>query len=496
VRVRIIDKAAEPGTTSRALVVHARTLELYRQLGIAERVVRAGLEFTAVNLWVAGERAAHIALGDMGRGSSAFPYMVIYPQDEHERMLIGELESLGVVVERNVELLTVRDGTAYAEAQLRDAAGNRREVRARYVAGADGAHSAARGALDVGFPGGTYDRMFYVADVEATGPVMNRELHIALDTADFVGVFPMAGDQRARLIGSVRASARRQDRPIGWDDVSEHAIARMKIDVRTVNWFSTYHVHHRVASRFRQGRIFLLGDAAHIHSPVGGQGMNTGIGDAVNLAWKLGNVIRDSAPESLLDSYEPERIAFARRLVATTDRAFTIVTRDGPIARLIRLHVLPAVAPVLARSAALRRYMFRALSQTAIEYRSSALSVGRAGEVRAGDRLPWVERATLDGGDNYASLGSRAWQIHIYGSIADGIEAVAATRGIGVTRFPWQAAMRRAGLRQNAMYLVRPDGHIGFVDADSSADALSCYVDGRLRGFTRRAGSGYLRSTL
>ena len=123
----------------------------------------------------------------------------------------------------------------------------------------------------------------------------------------------------------------------------------MHIEVERVNWFSTYHVHHRVADHFRKGRAFLLGDAAHIHSPVGGQGMNTGIGDAVNLAWKLAAVVHGRADASLLDSYEPERIAFARRLVATTDRAFTGVTSSGPIARRVRLKIVPLLMPLLVQ---------------------------------------------------------------------------------------------------------------------------------------------------
>ena len=139
--------------------------------------------------------------------------------------------------------------------------------------------------------------------------------------------------------------AEHQHDDLSWNDVSQRVIEWMRIDVERVNWFSTYRVHHRVADHFRKGRAFLLGDAAHIHSPVGGQGMNTGIGDAVNLAWKLAAVLHGRADASLLDSYEPERIAFARRLVATTDRAFTGVTSAGAIARLVRLHIVPLVAP-------------------------------------------------------------------------------------------------------------------------------------------------------
>src|SRR5205823_14209953 len=168
---------------------------------------------------------------------------------------------------------------------------------------------------------------------------------------------------------------------LSWNDVSTRVIQWLGVEVQRVNWFSTYRVHHRVAGRFREGRAFLLGDAAHIHSPVGGQGMNTGIGDAVNLAWKLAAVVKGRADASILDSYEPERIAFARRLVATTDRAFTGVTSEGTLARRIRLNIVPLLIPLLFHFQALRRFLFRTVSQTAVSYRGSSLSEGRAGAV-------------------------------------------------------------------------------------------------------------------
>ena len=195
-----------------------------------------------------------------------------------------------------------------------------------YIAGCDGARSYVREALQIGFPGGAYTHLFYIADVQASGPTMNGELHLALDTSDFLFAFPLKGEGRARLVGTVGEQAEHQHDDLSWDDVSKRVIERMRIEVERVNWFSTYRVYHRVADHFSKGRAFLLGDAAHIHSPVGGQGMNTGIGDAVNLAWKLAAVLQGHADASILDSYEPERIAFARRLVATTDRAFTGVT--------------------------------------------------------------------------------------------------------------------------------------------------------------------------
>ena len=220
--------------------------------------------------------------------------------------------------------------------------------------------------------------------------------------------------------------------------MSKRVIEWMSIDVERVNWFSTYRVHHRVADHFRKGCAFLLGDAAHIHSPVGGQGMNTGIGDAVNLAWKLAAVLDGRAPASLLDSYEPERIAFARRLVATTDQAFTGVTSDGAIARRVRLNLVPLLMPPLFSLAMVRRFMFRTVSQTSVNYRGSSLSEGRAGKVEGGDRLPWV-KADPSGGtkDNFAPLRSLDWQVHVYGDVRAELEAVCEERKLPLHVFPW-----------------------------------------------------------
>src|SRR5207237_2764850 len=159
----------------------------------------------------------------------------------------------------------------------------------------------------------TYQQVFYVADVDATGPALDGELHVDLDEADFLAVFPRKGAGRARLIGTVRDERAAHSEGLKFEDVSDRAIRHMKVLVLTVNWFSTYHVHHRVTEHFRKGRIFLLGDAAHIHSPAGGQGMNTGIGDAINLAWKLAAVLSGQASDALLDTYETERRAFARK---------------------------------------------------------------------------------------------------------------------------------------------------------------------------------------
>jgi 2-polyprenyl-6-methoxyphenol hydroxylase-like FAD-dependent oxidoreductase len=480
VRVRIIDKTAEPGTTSRAVAVQARTLELYRQVDLASAVVADGVQVAGANLWVGGAKAVRLPLGRMGEGLSPFPYVLTYPQDAHERLLIERLDALGVKVERRTELVRFDQHPDKVRAILQRPDGAEEICEAAYLAGCDGAHSTVREVLATGFPGGTYSGLFYVADVDAAGPAADGEIHVDLEEADFLAVFPLKGTGRLRLIGPVRWELDREPRELTFDDVSPRAVGNLKLTIARVNWFSTYRVHHRVAARFRQGRAFLLGDAAHVHSPVGGQGMNTGIGDAVNLAWKLAAVLNGDAGDSLLATYERERIGFARRLVATTDRVFTLVTKQGVLARLVRTRLAPLIAPLLFQLAPWRRFLFHTVSQIGVHYRHSPLSVGAAGAVRGGDRLPWVE--TEPGKDNFAPLTSLTWQVHVYGKQRGGLAEVCAELQLPLHLFAWQPRMRRAGLRRAALYLVRPDGYVALADPDADPQRLRDYFRGRGQG--------------
>jgi 2-polyprenyl-6-methoxyphenol hydroxylase-like FAD-dependent oxidoreductase len=479
VRVRLIDKTAEPGTTSRAVAVQARTLEFYRQVGLSAAVVEGGVQVAAADLWAGGARVARVPLRRMGEGLSPFPFALTFPQDAHERLLIDRLAALGVNVERRTELVRFDQHPDRVRALLRGPDSAEGVCEAAYLAGCDGARSTVREALATGFPGGTYSGLFYVADVDAAGPAADGDIHVDLEEADFLAVFPLKGPGRLRLIGPVSWATKSGHREPTFDDVGERAIRNLKLTVARVNWFSTYRVHHRVATRFRQGRAFLLGDAAHVHSPVGGQGMNTGIGDAVNLAWKLAAVLKGGASDGLLATYEPERIGFARRLVATTDRVFTFVTRQGTIARVVRTRLVPLIVPLLFRPAALRRFFFRTVSQIGVNYRRSPLSEGTAGAVRGGDRLPWVELAGGDGqaADNFATLESLRWQAHCYGEAPSSVRAACATKGLALHAFPWRAPMRRAGLRRNAVYLIRPDGYVGLADPAGDASAIERYLE-------------------
>ncbi|HEX6463363.1 MAG TPA: FAD-dependent monooxygenase, partial [Vicinamibacterales bacterium] len=447
--------------------------EFYAQIGLADTVVARGRQVPAFNLWVGGRRKARAVLDEIGAGLSPFPFALVFPQDEHEQLLVERLRELGVDVMRQTTMTGFEEIDGGIRAALVTADGRKATRTARFVAGCDGAHSVVREVLGIAFPGGTYEHIFYVADVDGSGPSVDGEIHVDFDRADFVAIFPLKRDGRVRLVGTVKPDAERRN-DVAWEDVSRTAIDHLQVRVARVNWFSTYRVHHRVANAFQRGRAFLVGDAAHIHSPVGGQGMNTGIGDAVNLWWKLAAVIRGRAASTLLDTYEPERIAFARRLVATTDEGFTGVTSSGVLARLFRMDVVPAVIPALFRLSPARRFMFRTVSQIGIQYRQSALSEGRAGRVLGGDRLPWVP-ATDGGRDNFAPLASVDWQLHVYGEAPAGIEALCASRRLPAHVFRWSQAAANAGLQPDGLYLVRPDGYVGL--ATGRPEAVAAYLD-------------------
>jgi FAD binding domain len=331
---------------------------------------------------------------------------------------------------------------------------------ASYLAGCDGPRSTVREVLGIGFPGGTYNDIFYVADVEGSGPAVNGEMHGDLTRKDFLIVFPLKETGRVRLVGTVVERPPEEHAQLTFEDIRDRVTGHLKLTIDRANWFSTYHVHHRVAEKFREGRAFLLGDAAHVHSPVGGQGMNTGIGDAVNLAWKLSDVLQGS-DSSLLDSFEPERIAFARRLVATTDRAFAAVTSRGPIAWRLRTRLVPLIAPLLFRVPALRRLMFRTVSQIGVNYRGGPLSEGQVGDVHGGDRLPWAGSE-----DNFAPLSSLAWQVHVYGEPEPSLVQACAKLGLSLHHFDWKPEMGRAGNTEGASYLIRPDGYVAMADSE------------------------------
>lgn len=409
----IIDKNADHTTQSRALVVQARSLEIFEQMGIAQEALDRGERAKAVRLIVEGKQTFRLPIAAIGEGLTAYPYLLMLEQSNTEAILTSLLERLGHSVERTSELVALADMGGAITATVRRGDGSEEVIQASWLIGADGAHSVVRRAIGIPFAGKTYEQSLFVLDCEVRPQLPHDEMSIVFSEGSFTGFFPLTNG-RSRVLGTVPPGLEGHD-TITFGDVATDFAQRVKLPVRLENpaWTSLYHSHHRVVSTFRKGRCFLAGDAAHIHSPVGAQGMNTGLQDAYNLAWKLALVVRGRAKPTVLDTYHAERIEIATRLVQTTDRAFNYVNSPHPLLRAVRLRLLPILAPRLApvalRQRVLRELVFRTISQIGVHYRASILSREARGTKfprtapRPGDRAPYIPPGGDFSGSKYRS---------------------------------------------------------------------------------------------
>lgn len=496
VSFRIVDQAAGPAPNSRALVVHSRILELYRQLGLADELLAVGYKLPATNIWVNGQRRAHLALQDFGRELTPYPFMLTLPQDEHERLLEKRLNSLGVLVERRTTLQKFEDhGSSVTATLAREEDGSEIIHEAAYIVGCDGAHSKVRHGIGAKYEGDTYVPLFYIADIEADkqeSPLFNGEAHLTFVDDTFNLIVPYKDATNVRLIGTIipkgedgqNTDLSTTHPTVTLEDVLPDIQKASQVEIKKVNWFSPYRSHHRVAEIFRSGRAFIVGDAAHIHSPVGGQGMNTGIMDAINLAWKLTTVIKhpsmtEDARNQLLDTYQTERRAFAVSVVGATDHGFTALTSSGWLAHILRAWIIPYVAPIITKLGSARQEIFRRSSQLVCTYRGSPLNQAAHGKgaVQPGDRLPW---AKTDASDNFSTLPEICWQLHVYGDSRPDLAGWCDRQHVQLTVFEWDNLHGKVGLQKDAGYLLRPDQYIaGIFEGDGMEAQMDEYFSVR-----------------
>ena len=463
VAFRLIDEKQGPGEHSRAMVVQARTLEFYRQFGFADEVVEAGVKVQAAHVREGNENGSSGELvsfrfTDFGEHLTPFPFPLAYPQDDHERLLVSKVKEAGGCIEWETKLVSFTQDEQGVNAKLvRGDSNEELTAHASFICGCDGGHSVVREQLGIGFEGGTYPQLYYVADVKLEQG-FERDFVVNLGPKRFDLLLPVRSRGVQRLIGIVPKDLN-DKKDLTFEDLRSYVEPFISIKVSEVNWFSTYKVHHRVANNFQQARAFILGDAGHVHSPTGGQGMNTGIGDAVNLGWKLAQVVQGRADRRLLETYESERIKFARSLVRTTDEAFNVIIASGPLGSLGRRYVIPGSLAVASKIKAGQHAFFKAVSQTEIEYEDSEISDGSAGSLRGGDRLPWID----DGTDNFAPLKSLDWQVHVYGTADDELKSACSTLHLPCHAFAWTPAADKADFKKDSAFLVRPDGYIALV---------------------------------
>ena len=382
IQCRLIDKAPHRATESRAIAIHSRTVETFELMRLADAFIGAGQRIAGVNTYGESGRIAHTAFGML---DTRYPFVLGVPQDETERILEERLATLGVRIERNTELISLAQRDSGVSARLR--AGDRvEEVETDWLLGCDGAHSTVREQLGISFSGATYPELFVLADVKVACDLDHAEAQVWLHREGALAFFPLPQD-RWRLIIT--------NSPPDWHGEPGLAQCQALVDERgpgrvqlgDPRWTSVFRIHRREAARFRKDRVFLLGDAAHIHSPVGGQGMNMGIQDAFNLAWKLSLVLRNGGNPQLLDSYEAERKPVDEAVIRQTDRATRLVSLHGTAARFIRDHMMS----LLTQIPAVAEKLGEGLSGLAINYRHSPIIeehvAGKAGPA-AGDRAP------------------------------------------------------------------------------------------------------------
>jgi 2-polyprenyl-6-methoxyphenol hydroxylase-like FAD-dependent oxidoreductase len=484
VGVRVIDKLAEPTDQSRAIAVHARSLDMFDRMGIVEELLGTGIKAIAMQTYTGGRKLYRIPLGEV---DSAFPFTLNTAQTETERVLGEHLQSLGVTVERGVELVALSQDDEGAHLTLQRS-GSTERVSASWVIGADGARSAVRKLVGAKLTGSFVGERFLLGDVEAEHNLDLESMHTFFASDGPVIVLPMR-DGRMRFLAEVHDphDASIETHPT-LDDLQEIVDRRIGgIRLLRPHWLTSFEIHHARVPSYRWGRVFLAGDAAHIHSPAGGQGMNTGMQDVFNLAWKLAAVINGDAGDTLLDSYEAERVPVADSVIAFTNR----LTKAGTLSGVPR-RIRDVVLRILSRVPAVRRIMAETVEEVNVAYKDSPIAVGQPpkhAKVAAGQHVPHVDDEAVQK-QLHAACGSQTPD-HIVLTIADGQVAPAAGHGqvqvlvtsedtlvagySAVVADPKGVVAQRLGLKNGGRVATRPDGYIGAIAALDDTTTIADY---------------------
>jgi 2-polyprenyl-6-methoxyphenol hydroxylase-like FAD-dependent oxidoreductase len=523
IALRIVDKAAEATTLSKAIGVQARTLEILDGMGIADTLVAEGVRLTGAEMLADGKLVVSASFDEL---DTRYPFILSVPQSVTERVLTEHLGQLGGTVERGVELVSLAQHDGGVDASLRHTDGHDERVRARFVIGADGAHSTVRKAVGLEFVGRQYADEFWLADVRLDGDISPERVTTFFSSVGLLACFPIPGD-RFRLIATCPPGESKQPALADFQRILEQ---RGKVRARLADaaWLARFHIHCRQVEAYQRGSAFLAGDAAHIHSPVGGQGMNTGIQDAHNLAWKLALVLGGRGRPELLESYQAERHAVGAGVLFSSDVATRVATLKGPVARAVRNRM----AEFLSSLEVVQQRIKNTVAELTLTYRQSPIvdekssgllgvrfGPGDASESanlgawrkfqtapRAGDRAPDAElhdagtRARLHLAELYRFTGHTLLLFDGQAPTAEGYARLRdISREVGdrfggriqcaivvprdrapeelrdagrVLLDPEGEAEDRFGANAECLYLVRPDLYIGFRSQPADRDAL------------------------
>jgi len=481
----VIEKNEGVTPYSKALGVHARTLEIYEQLGLAQTAVEQGTIAGKVRLLEKGRIVGEVDLSNIGEGLSPYPYMLVLEQSENERLLYAYLQSHARDVLWQTELEGLSQDETGVIVNVKNSAGDSQVIAGKYLVGCDGPKSPVRHALGLSFEGSTFARLFYVADVQIDWKFSHDALHGCLARNAVVAFFPMRGEKRWRIVGAFPPEFAKDEGEVLYEEIEARIKeeAELELDITRVDWFSTYKVHTRHVEKFSAGRCFLAGDAAHIHTPAGGQGMNTGIQDAYNLAWKLALVIEGTAAARILDTYDEERLPNAKRLLQTTDRMFNLAAGTDWLLNVIRTTVFPPMAKFILSFDAIKKRFFPLISQIGITYRDSSLSAHDGDgdfEVKAGDRMPYF---LVDGKSVYDKLREPKFHLLTFSDSESDHQTQPSEMEskdadlIDHYVVPLYAQVAEVfGVNKSFNVLLRPDNYIGFISLNTSSARVVTYL--------------------
>jgi 2-polyprenyl-6-methoxyphenol hydroxylase-like FAD-dependent oxidoreductase len=493
IRFRIIDKQSDRAHESRALVIHARSMELFQNLGLADRFLSVARRSVGLRLFVHGKLQVEANFQDIADPTTPFPFVYFLSQAETERILIEHLEKQGVHIERNMELSSFHQNKNSVQGQfIQTLERTTEEFSCRFLVGCDGSHSKVRHILDLPFEGAPYLQDFILADVELKWPYDSDHLSIFLSDQGVLAQFPLKENvQRLIITETNRNPSASEDITLEEVDQVARQYVRVPFELSNPVWLSRFHLHHRIVPTYQKECVFLAGDAAHIHSPAGGQGMNTGLQDAANLAWKLALVIKGIAPLSLLQTYTQERLPVGRTLLKTTDRFFSVATNPKKWVAHLRNLILPTAAKIVFSQAGIRRWAFHFVSQLGIQYSPNPY-LWETRRLRVHESMPSLKVGARapDAPTNQGNLfeifkGSSA---HVL-VFRDEQQHLSLLRHLkeeyrGFVQFhefqktaPNMLLYERYHVDGSAIYFVRPDGYIGFHSQGEDFPALIGYLE-------------------
>lgn len=475
----IFDKNETTTPHSKAIGVQARTLEIYEQIDLADKLIHEGAIAAKARMIVGGKVRGEAVFGELGKGMSPYPFVLIVEQGRHEKLLYDFIKSHGKDIFWRTELENFTHDENGVSAKVKNANGEIETIEAKFLVGCDGAKSPVRHALGLAFEGSTFERMFYVADVEIDWNFSHDAGQAFLLKHNLLAFFPMKGEKQWRIVGTFPEEFAKDEGDVLYEEIEEQIKqdAALELDITKVNWFSTYKVHTRAVTRFSVGRCFLAGDSAHIHTPAGAQGMNTGIQDGYNLAWKLAAVLKGKADEKLLETYNEERLPNAQALLETTDRFFNLAASPDWWFSFLRMHVFPYIAGIAFRLNAVKKFLFPRVSQIGINYRHSSLSVSKGGfKIKAGDRMPYFE---IEGASIYDRLREPKFHLVTFYENKNraNFEKLDLPDLVDFHAFPLDPNLAKIfGADRTFSILLRPDNYIGTIFPGASVQTAMNYL--------------------